>query len=76
MAHMLSPYRRQIGLALRIETIAKIDKRARLDGTSRNEVAEYYLAASLKKLELDEGEKAKVEAEVQANFAKRKGGNK
>lgn len=76
MAHMLSPYRRQIGLALRIETIAKIDKRARLDGTSRNEVAEYYLSAALRKLELDEVERNKVNAEIRANLAKRKGGNK
>lgn len=73
MANMLSPYRRQIGLALKIETIAKLDKRAREDGSSRNEVAEYYLASALSKLELNEEERARVDAEIQANLNKRKG---
>ena len=73
MANMLSPYRRQIGLALKIETIAKLDKRAREDGSSRNEVAECYLSSALSKLELDASERAKVDAEIRANLSKRKG---
>lgn len=73
MANMLSPYRRQIGLALKIETIAKLDKRAREDGSSRNEVAEYYLSSALAKLELNEEEMERVKAEIKANLAKRKG---
>jgi len=73
MANMLSPYRRQIGLALKIETIAKLDKRAREDGSSRNEVAEYYLASALAKLELSPDERARVDAEIKANIEKRKG---
>ena len=73
MANMLSPYRRQIGLALRIETIAKIDKRARLDGSSRNEVVEYFLSTALANLKLNKQELSLVEAEIKANQQKRKG---
>lgn len=73
MPGMLSPYRRQIGLALQIETIAKLNKRAKLDHSSRNEVAEYYLSSALSKLELDPEERAKVNAEIQKNLKKRKG---
>lgn len=73
MANMLSPYRRQIGLALKIETIAKLDKRAQQDGTSRNEVAEYFLSAALANIKLNKKELGKVSAEIKANMQKRKG---
>ena len=74
MSNMLSPYRRQIGLALKIETIAKLDKRAKEDGSSRNEVAEYYLSSALSKLELSEDEQKAVNKEIQENLKKRKRG--
>lgn len=73
MPGMLSPYRRQIGLALQIETIAKLEKRAAMDHSSRNEVAEYYLSSALSSLELSEEEQAKVKAEIAENLKKRKG---
>ncbi len=73
MAHMLAAHRRQIGLALNIETIYKLDKLAKLNGSSRNEIAEKTLSEALHNVELDKLERAKVEAEIHINQARRKG---
>lgn len=67
MSNQLSPYRKKISVALKVETIAKIDKRAEIDNTSRAAVCEYYLSAALEKLALTEEEKAKVDAEIENN---------
>jgi hypothetical protein len=72
MANELSPYKRKISIALKIETIAKIDKRAEMDGTSRNAVAEYILSAALERLQLNAQELQAVEDEVKSNIEKRK----
>ena len=47
---MLSIYKRKVSLALKIETIARMDARAKADGSTRNEVAEYILASALAKV--------------------------
>ena len=73
MAHMLAPHRRQIGLALNIETIFKLDAKAKANHMSRNEVAEKILSEALCEVELDKLAKAKVQAEIIINKAKRKG---
>lgn len=67
MSNQLSPYRKKISIALKVETIAKIDKRAEIDNTSRAAVCEYYLSAALEKLALTEEERAKVAAEIENN---------
>ena len=71
MANQLSPFRQKISVALKVETIAKIDKRAQIDNTSRAAVCEYYLSAALEKLQLNDEEKARV-AEIIENNRKNK----
>lgn len=73
MANMLSIYKRRVSLALKIETIARLDAKAEADGTSRNDVAEYLLAANLAKIALSKEAQAKVKAEIEANRKNRKG---
>lgn len=67
MANQLSPYRKKISIALKVETVAKMDKRAEIDNTSRAAVAEYYLSAALEKLILSPEEMAKVKSEIEMN---------
>lgn len=73
MANMLSIYKRRVSLALKIDTIARLDAKAEADNTSRNDVAEYLLAASLSKIMLSKEAQAKVQAEIDANRKARKG---
>lgn len=73
MANMLSIYKRRVSLALKIETIARLDEKAAADNTSRNDVAEYLLAASLAKIELSKEAQAKVKAQIEENRKSRKG---
>lgn len=73
MSNMLSPYKRKVSLALKIETIARMDAKAKTDGSTRNEVAEYILASALSKVKLTPAEQAKVIAEIEANKKMRKG---
>lgn len=73
MANMLSIYKRKVSLALKIETIARIDAKAKADGTTRNEVAEYILSSALSKIRLSPEAQAKVKAEIEANRLARKG---
>jgi hypothetical protein len=70
---MLSIYKRRVSLALKIDTIARLDAKAEADNTSRNDVAEYLLSASLSKIMLSEEAQAKVQAEIDANRKARKG---
>lgn len=67
MANQLSPYRKKISVALKVETVAKVDKRAEIDGTSRAAVVEYFLSSALEKLQLSKEEQEKVRAEIEAN---------
>jgi len=73
MANMLSIYKRKVSLALKIETIARIDARAKADGSTRNEVAEYVLSSALAKVKLTQSEEERIKAEIEANRQKRKG---
>jgi len=73
MANMLSIYKRKVSLALKIETIARIDAKAAADGSTRNEVAEYVLASALSRIRLSEAAQAKVKEEIESNKKKRKG---
>ena len=73
MANMLSIYKRKVSLALKIETIARIDARAKTDGSTRNEVAEYVLSSALAKVKLTQSEEERIKAEIEANRQKRKG---
>lgn len=73
MSNMLSIYKRKVSLALKIETIARIDAKAKADGSTRNEVAEYLLASALAKVRLSQEEQVKVAAEIEANRKTRKG---
>lgn len=73
MSNMLSIYKRKVSLALKIETIARMDAKAKADGSTRNEVAEYLLASALAKVRLSQEEQAKVAAEIEANRKTRKG---
>ena len=73
MAKMLSIYKRKVSLALKIETIARIDPRAKADGSTRNEVAEYVLSSALAKLKLTQSEEERIKAEIETNRKKRKG---
>ena len=73
MSNVLSVYKRKVSLALKIETIARMDARAKADGSSRNEVAEYVLASALSKVKLTQAEQEKVAAEIEANKKTRKG---
>lgn len=73
MSNVLSVYKRKVSLALKIETIARMDARAKADGSSRNEVAEYVLASALSKVKLSQAEQEKVAAEIEANKKTRKG---
>jgi hypothetical protein len=73
MSNMLSIYKRKVSLALKIETIARMDARAKADGSTRNEVAEYILASALAKVKLTQAEQARIAAEIEANKKTRKG---
>lgn len=73
MSNMLSIYKRKVSLALKIETIARMDAKAKADGSTRNEVAEYLLASALAKVRLSQEEQLKVAAEIEANRTTRKG---
>jgi len=73
MSNMLSIYKRKVSLALKIETIARMDAKAKADGSTRNEVAEYLLASALAKVRLSQEEQVKVAAEIEANRKTRKG---
>lgn len=73
MANMLSIYRRKVSLALKIETIARIDTKALADGSSRNEVAEYILSSALSHIRISSEMQEKVKAEIEANRKARKG---
>lgn len=73
MSNMLSIYKRKVSLALKIETIARMDAKAKADGSTRNEVAEYILASALSKVRLTAEEQARVKAEIEANRKNRKG---
>lgn len=73
MSNMLSVYKRKVSLALKIETIARLDARAKADGSTRNEVAEYVLASALSRVKLSASEQAAVSAAIEANKQKRKG---
>jgi hypothetical protein len=70
---MLSIYKRKVSLALKIETIARIDEKAEIDGTSRNDVAEYLLASALAKLQLSKKRQDEVRHEIEENRKARKG---
>ena len=73
MSNMLSIYKRKVSLALKIETIARMDARAKADGSTRNEVAEYVLASALAKVRLTQEEQKRIAAEIEANRKARKG---
>ncbi len=73
MSNMLSIYKRKVSLALKIETIARMDAKAKADGSTRNEVAEYILASALAKIRLSQDEQARIVAEIEANRKTRKG---
>lgn len=73
MANMLSIYKRKVSLALKIETIARMDAKAKADGSTRNEVAEYILASALSKVRLSEAEQREIAAQIEANRKSRKG---
>jgi len=73
MANALSIYKRKVSLALKIETIARIDKKADQDNSSRNEVAEYLLSSALSRLQLDQETQQKIREEIESNRRKRKG---
>ena len=66
MANMLSVYKRKVSLALKIETIARMDAKAEADGSTRN-------ASALSKIRLSADAQAKVKAEIEANKKARKG---
>lgn len=74
MANALSPLRKKISIALRVETVKKIDKRAALDNTTRAAVVEYYMTAALAKLALSPAEQEAVKAEIEANKKKNRRG--
>ena len=73
MSNMLSIYKRKVSLALKIETIARMDAKAKADGSTRNEVAEYILASALARMRLTTEEQARIAAEIEANRKTRKG---
>lgn len=73
MSNMLSIYKRKVSLALKIETIARMDAKAKADGSTRNEVAEYILASALARIRLTTEEQARIAAEIEANRKTRKG---
>lgn len=73
MSNMLSIYRRRVSLALKIETIARIDAKAKAEGSTRNVVAEYILASALANLRLSKEDQEKIVAEIEANRKTRKG---
>lgn len=50
MSDMPSIYKRKVSLQLDNEVIVALDKKAESDGTSRNAVANYYLAHELKRI--------------------------
>jgi hypothetical protein len=72
MPNMLSIYKRKVSLALKIETIARMDAKAEADGSTRNEVAEYVIASALSKIKLSAEKQAAVKAEIEANRKARK----
>lgn len=73
MSNMLSIYKRKVSLALKIETIARLDAKAKADDSTRNEVAEYILASALARIKLSDAEQAGVKREIESNRQKRKG---
>ena len=73
MANMLNIYKRKVSLALKIETIAKLDAKAEADGSTRNGVAEYILASALSRIKLTDAAQAKIIAEVDRNRKTRRG---
>lgn len=73
MANMLAPNKRKLSLALKIETIKRLDLRAKSDGSTRNLLAEYILASGLKNVKIPPEEQAKVDEEIERNKAKRRG---
>lgn len=50
MSDMPSIYKRKVSLQLDNEVIVALDRKAQDDGTSRNAVANYYLAHELKRI--------------------------
>ena len=72
MANMLSIYKRKVSLALKIETIARMDAKAMADGSTRNEVAEYILSSFLSKLRLSPEAQQRVKEEIERNRNNRK----
>jgi hypothetical protein len=72
MSGALSIFKRKVSLALKIETLAKIDKRAELDGTSRVAVVEYILSSALERIKLSPEEYLAIQEEVEKNSKKRK----
>ena len=73
MSNMLSIYKRKVSLALKIDTIARLDAKAKADDSTRNEVAEYILASALAKVKLTQEEQARIVAEIESNRKNRKG---
>ena len=73
MANMLSPFKRKVSLALKIETIARLDQKAKEDNSTRNAVAEHVLDSVLAKVKLTPEAIAEIKAEIEANQAKRRG---
>lgn len=73
MANMLNVYKRKVSLALKIDTIARLDAKAKADGSTRNGVAEYILSSALSKIKLSDAAQAGVVAEIESNRKKRRG---
>ena len=71
MANQLSPYRKKISIALKVETVAKLDKRAALDNMSRAASVERFLAAALESTDLSPEEWARVKTEIERNKTKK-----
>lgn len=74
MANMLSVYKRKVSLALKIETIARLDARAKIDGSTRNEVAEYILSSACAKIKLSQKEQQRIVDEIERNKKARRSG--
>lgn len=64
MANQPSIYKTKVSLQLDNDVIVALDHKAKEDGTSRNAVANYYLAHELQRIidNFTKEEKAKVEA--------------
>lgn len=70
MANQLSPYRKKISIALKVETVAKLDKRAALDNMSRAASVERFLATALESTDLTPEEWDRVKTEIEQNKTK------